>query len=427
VDVKRYQVFVSSTFEDLKEERQKVIQAILKAGCIPVGMEYFPAADEEQFSYIKRVIDSSDYCVLLVGGRYGTRAPDKISYTEKEYAYAKKRGLKVIALLGSPRAGRPRQSPKDMKSLEAFRKKLLGSRLVERWNTIDQLEGMVSRNLDEAIKQYPARGWTRATLPMQDRTDFLKFFGPFAETDGVLVVGRRELRDPTRDPFDYPFRKKLKFEGNGAAGVTRTKFPRPEGVSAWLAYEDIRAGAALGTLFGRVTGDFLKVRLDGDAPKLGTDKATSIAMGLGFTVHTRMILEPLLRRGFLSICASQEGDLYTDFFKIEGKRPRPAEGHDVALVARVLAPDSNHPHFVCAGRSAAGTAAAGRWLASHWRDLLTVWPSNSRGPHTEHLLTVLQHPKSGSYAEDIDACAEPLPGWTFAIDARTGQKRKRPL
>jgi len=52
-------------------------------------MEAFPAADEEQFEFIKRLIDQTDYYVLLLGGRYGTISPDGYSYTEKEYRYAK--------------------------------------------------------------------------------------------------------------------------------------------------------------------------------------------------------------------------------------------------------------------------------------------------------------------------------------------------
>ena len=39
---KRYQVFISSTFEDLQEERRQVMQALLALDCIPTGMELFP-------------------------------------------------------------------------------------------------------------------------------------------------------------------------------------------------------------------------------------------------------------------------------------------------------------------------------------------------------------------------------------------------
>lgn len=45
---KKLQVFVSSTFIDLKSERQAAVEAILKAGHIPAGMELFTAGDECQ-------------------------------------------------------------------------------------------------------------------------------------------------------------------------------------------------------------------------------------------------------------------------------------------------------------------------------------------------------------------------------------------
>ena len=64
---KRYQVFVSSTYADLREERQRAIQTVIKMGCIPAGMELFPAVDEEQFEFIKSVIDDCDYYLLIVG------------------------------------------------------------------------------------------------------------------------------------------------------------------------------------------------------------------------------------------------------------------------------------------------------------------------------------------------------------------------
>ena len=49
----KYQIFVSSTYEDLKEERDLVMKAILEMGHIPVGMEMFSAGDEQQWELIK--------------------------------------------------------------------------------------------------------------------------------------------------------------------------------------------------------------------------------------------------------------------------------------------------------------------------------------------------------------------------------------
>lgn len=49
---KRYQVFVSSTFIDLQEERRHVMQALMELDCMPSGMELFPATDDDQWSLI---------------------------------------------------------------------------------------------------------------------------------------------------------------------------------------------------------------------------------------------------------------------------------------------------------------------------------------------------------------------------------------
>ena len=45
---KKLQVFVSSTYTDLIEERQAAVEAILDAGHIPAGMELFKAGNESQ-------------------------------------------------------------------------------------------------------------------------------------------------------------------------------------------------------------------------------------------------------------------------------------------------------------------------------------------------------------------------------------------
>lgn len=84
----RYQVFVSSTYDDLRAERQQATQAILEAGFFPSGMELFPASNDAQWELIKRVIEESDYYVVIVAGRYGSLCPEGMSYTEMEYDYA---------------------------------------------------------------------------------------------------------------------------------------------------------------------------------------------------------------------------------------------------------------------------------------------------------------------------------------------------
>ena len=93
----KYQIFISSTYEDLKDERRKVRDAILEAMHFPVGMELFGAADETAWKVIERTIDDSDYYVLILGNRYGSETNEGISYTQKEYMYARSKGIPVLA------------------------------------------------------------------------------------------------------------------------------------------------------------------------------------------------------------------------------------------------------------------------------------------------------------------------------------------
>ena len=106
---KKYQVFISSTYKDLIEEREKVRDVILSMYHFPIGMEMFNAADEEQWEIIQETIDSSDYYVLILGKRYGSIIPEGkpdagMSYTEKEYRYAVSQGIPVLTFIKSDSA-----------------------------------------------------------------------------------------------------------------------------------------------------------------------------------------------------------------------------------------------------------------------------------------------------------------------------------
>ncbi|MCR4745824.1 MAG: DUF4062 domain-containing protein [Lachnospiraceae bacterium] len=89
---KIFKVFISSTYKDLKEHRNKVIEAILKMEYLPVGMEMFNASSDEQWKVITDTIDDCDYYILILGKRYGSvmkKEPEEgMSYTEREFRYA---------------------------------------------------------------------------------------------------------------------------------------------------------------------------------------------------------------------------------------------------------------------------------------------------------------------------------------------------
>lgn len=175
--MKRYQIFISATYKDLQEERQEVMKNVLKLRHIPVGMEYFSAADEEQFNYIKRLLDETDYYVVIIGNRYGSQADDGISYTEKEFDYAVSLRIPVIACIHSNPDSLPVNKSDielDVKEkLQKFRDKVMHHRMVSyfSWDNPSALSAEVAVALINAINDYPRLGWERVVS--YENTDLL--------------------------------------------------------------------------------------------------------------------------------------------------------------------------------------------------------------------------------------------------------------
>ena len=159
----KYQIFVSSTYEDLKGERDAVIKAILEMGHIPVGMEMFSAADEEQWKLIARHIQESDYYVVLVAHRYGSTI-EGVSYTEKEYDFAVGQGIPTLGFVIAESAAWPSTRREDaaLQEIKKFKAKIQ-QRLVAFWTSADDLSGKVAISLGKQFMVTPRPGWVRAT------------------------------------------------------------------------------------------------------------------------------------------------------------------------------------------------------------------------------------------------------------------------
>lgn len=170
---KIYQVFVSSTFEDLQEERKEVMQALLELDCMPAGMELFPASNDDQWTLIKRVIDACDYYLLIIGGRYGSTNEHGISYTQMEFEYALETGKPIISFLhkkpGDIPASKFEQDPEKRTKLDTFRE-LAQKKLVRYWETPAELGSTVSRSMIKLIKDFPAEGWVRAGSAVDEKS-----------------------------------------------------------------------------------------------------------------------------------------------------------------------------------------------------------------------------------------------------------------
>ena len=165
---KRLQVFVSSTYQDLKPERQAAVEAILRAGHIPAGMELFAAGDVSQMEIIKRWIDESDVYMLILGGRYGTTEPQSgRSYVALEYEYAVQKGIPFFAVVVSDQGLEHRRVGPDaathferdhLQEYYAFRKSVL-TKISRFFDEPKDIKLAVHETLGEFIQTRQFIGW----------------------------------------------------------------------------------------------------------------------------------------------------------------------------------------------------------------------------------------------------------------------------
>lgn len=170
---KKFSIFISSTYEDLKEERQALMGVALENNFIPVGMEQFHAAPASQWDVITKMIDECDFYLLVIGGRYGSIDEDAdISYTEKEYNYAKSKGLPVLVLIKEPSAITAKEQDigdekydkyTKMRMLEEFKKRVMNDRnTVDSFTDINSLKYKASPTFSNAINYVDEHaGWVR--------------------------------------------------------------------------------------------------------------------------------------------------------------------------------------------------------------------------------------------------------------------------
>ena len=169
-NVRKFSIFISSTYDDLKAERQALVGVALENNFIPVGMEQFHAALTSQWNVITKMIDECDFYLLVIGGRYGSIDKETdMSYTEKEYNYAKTIGLPVLVLIKQPSVitESERDTGNDkyikMERLDAFRERVKNdNNTVDFFTDINSLKYVASPTFRNAIDYVDDNvGWVR--------------------------------------------------------------------------------------------------------------------------------------------------------------------------------------------------------------------------------------------------------------------------
>lgn len=163
---KKYQVFISSTYTDLIDARNAAINTVLESYNFPVGMEMFGADNDEQWTIIKDLIDSSDFYILIMGHRYGSISrKDGISFTEKEFDYALEKGVKLMCFVRKDNvATLPHERDEDpaiKEKISQFRTKVTTDRTCEFWDSVDDLKHKISNSLYKNMRKHGGTGWVR--------------------------------------------------------------------------------------------------------------------------------------------------------------------------------------------------------------------------------------------------------------------------
>lgn len=211
---KKLQVFVSSTYNDLKEERQAAVAAILKSGHIPAGMELFTAGDKSQLETIKTWIDQSDVYMLILGGRYGTLDPASgLSYTEVEYDYARSQGKPTFAVVITENALKKKVQAggpdfietMNGKLLESFRKKAL-SYISSFFDDEKDIKLTVHESLADFAATKELVGWVRGntvvdTLPLFE--EIKKLSEDNAQLRSQLAEDQRRIKIEASSTKDF--------------------------------------------------------------------------------------------------------------------------------------------------------------------------------------------------------------------------------
>ncbi|MET8385018.1 HEAT repeat domain-containing protein, partial [Streptosporangium canum] len=142
---------------------QSAIDAVVRAGLVPVDMRYFPAQEATPADYCRDRVQKCDLYLGIIGFRYGSPVPGaNVSYTELEFLAASDRGIpRLLFLLDEEAPIPPRLVDPDRSSVEAFRARLLTSDImVSRFDSADDLSGRVLHALVECLGRQtsPATG-----------------------------------------------------------------------------------------------------------------------------------------------------------------------------------------------------------------------------------------------------------------------------
>ena len=145
-------VFLSSTFEDMKEYRKAIIDRIIKRRMVPICMENWGANANKVTSVITDEVKKADIYLGIFGTRYGyVDENTNMSMTEIEYREALASNKPILVYIAKNAKDDITTGDNSQKMLELLTE-IEKERIVYYFNSIDQLGEQVFADLERYIK-----------------------------------------------------------------------------------------------------------------------------------------------------------------------------------------------------------------------------------------------------------------------------------
>ncbi len=214
-------VFVSSTYEDLKEYREAVRDAIIARGYQPIMMEYFtPEGTEPPKPECLKRLREADIVIAIYAFRYGhVFEGDEKSITELEYELAVAKKKKIFFFMPHKDLARrwPKQYREEDERLREFRGKIQRDHYVQFFRSKDDLKFLVAKTLPRDMKLDVQKALDDArdeakNVPSQKRMEIVKHLVEENEEghlkDEALALSSRLIVGDF-DTFDHSIKQTL--------------------------------------------------------------------------------------------------------------------------------------------------------------------------------------------------------------------------
>lgn len=242
-----YRVFISSTYEDMKEFRDAAAEALTNVEAVPMGMERFTASTQPVIDKCFEELRQCQFCVCLLGFRYGSLYKDSgLSYSELEFNEAERLGIPTLVFIKSGSINSEKIDISDLSRLDKYKKKLQNSasnRLTASFTTPEDLRDKLTRALQNEFKRKkeqtttsddtdPSANATKKSQPHEDYLNgaavyknFIRIPGEYCNQTVRLRVrvdgpyGSWRLKEELFDAFSLPLGKALYLNDIFVLGV----------------------------------------------------------------------------------------------------------------------------------------------------------------------------------------------------------------